>query len=60
MGINEMTKTERKYLSEAEFISAPNGNYHYNSRDGSHEILLDHILLDYKEWLIENGFVSEK
>jgi len=59
MSIDDFVKTERQFLStvgDAQ-INA-NGVYHYESKDGVHIISLDHYLLEYKQWLIDNNYVK--
>lgn len=50
---------ETEFLEEGEFIKNEHGVYIYSSPCGTLTFSLDHILRDYKEWLIEKKYVRE-
>lgn len=58
MDINELVKTERKFLEEQETIKNEHDVYVFTSYNGMEIISLDFYLLDYKNWLIENKILK--
>jgi hypothetical protein len=57
--MEELHEKEVAYCKENDMIKNQFGAYIYLSADGKQSIRLDGILRDYKQWLIDNGYVKE-
>lgn len=57
--LEELTKLERKFLEQENFVKNEHDVYSYQSADGTLILSLDFILLEYKQWLLDNGHVRE-
>jgi len=55
--LKELTKIEHKFLKEIGTVPNKNGVFKYTNSDGSESFLLDYVLLEYRQWLIENNIV---
>lgn len=53
-------KTEREFLNEMEAEKNNNDVYVFTSQNGKEHISLDYYLLEYKQWLIEKGILTQK
>lgn len=53
-----MIETEVKFLEREEFVKNEHGVYIYESKDGRMSINLPFILLEYKNYLIEERIVK--
>lgn len=58
--MKELIKNETEFLESIEAEHNSNGAYVYTSQNGHEEISLAFILLEYKQWLIENKKLNER
>lgn len=56
-GIN--IESEDKFCKEIECEKNEHGVYVYTSSNGAHIISLNYILLEYKNWLVENKILKQ-
>lgn len=57
--LNQIIKDEIKFCKSIDAKQNERGVFIYKSADQRHSFNLPFILKDYKEWLIENGIVTE-
>lgn len=58
MDIKKLAEKEIEFCAETEMEKNENGQYIYKSTNGASSVNLPYILLDYKQWLIENNILK--
>ena len=58
MSIEELVKTETKFLKEKDCEKNENGIYVYKSANEADNLRLDCFLNEYKSWLEEKGLIK--
>lgn len=56
----ELVKEENKFLEEFGAETNEHGVYIYESRNKNHIMNLPFVLRHYRDWLVENGILTEK
>lgn len=59
MNLDKYTEKEREFLRQTEIPCNEYGVYLFISGDGNVRIDLQYILMEYKQWLIDNKIVKQ-
>lgn len=59
MNLDKYTEKEREFLRQIEIPCDEYGVYLFISGDGSVWLDLQYILMEYKQWLIDNKIVKQ-
>lgn len=58
--IRDLVKDEVKFCNEIACEKNEHGNFIYSSTNGASTINLPYILMEYKQWLIDNKILKKK